>query len=228
METTMERFERNTPVVDLVLSSPEAARVLFTFDIGLPADRERTVGQACEREGLDVAWLAAQVEAAEQVPDLDPASLAPEALIDHVLEHYHAPAHVDLDRLATVLEGLTDGPDLSASAVRAVFGELAKELSSHLRKEELMVFPRVRGALRAGDPESVAMACAPLDALGADHVALGDLLRRLDHLTGGFRCAADARVEARVLVAGLADFAATLAVHSDLEDRVLLAHLRPA
>ena len=146
-------------------------------------------------------------------------------LIDAIVSHFHEQQYDQMDVLSEKLFEVqkTHGArwDDLVGRIRPIWEELVRQLSSHFRREETILFP----LLSVPDDE-----IPPLDGPIADiieeHVQEAALLQRLYDVTGGYVVPSDACELTRDLMMGLADFDASVRRHIAVEDRLLFEPLR--
>ena len=98
---------------------------------------------------------------------------------------------------------------------------LALELVSHMRKEEMVLFPLIA----QGQGEMVAM---PIGVMRLEHDGHGAELRRLEALTRGITPPPGACTTWRALYAGLRAFRRDLMAHIHTENNILFERFAPA
>ncbi len=144
------------------------------------------------------------------------------AMIDHVVSRFHEAHRRQLPELVRLAERVEtvhrDDPDAPlglAQILRTTQGELTR----HMMKEEIVVFPRMRRNVGA-----------PLDQrlaeLSAEHDAHGEALARIRALSHDFTAPEGACGSWRALAAGLAEFADDLERHVAFENDVLFPVFR--
>jgi regulator of cell morphogenesis and NO signaling len=141
----------------------------------------------------------------------------PAALIDHILERYHAvhrEQFPELIRMAKRVEAVhADHPQVPVGL--AAFLEVAeRDLVNHMAKEENILFPM----LKAGGNPFVVHPIGMMRAEHTDHAVMLDLLMNLCHNT---IAPADACNTWRALYAGIAQMHEDLSNHIHLENNVL-------
>lgn len=146
------------------------------------------------------------------------------ALIDHILERFHETHRregPELARAAARLEAAHDPDPDWPRGLAALVDRITKDLVTHMAKEELVVFPRMRRG--GGAPLD-----RPLAVLHAEHDDHTEALRTLGRMTQGFEPPVSADADWRTLYADLARFASDLAEHVRFEDDVLFPRFEPA
>jgi len=208
-----------TPLARLVTERPSATRVLLRHGLDFCCGGGQSLAAACDRAGLDVSSVRAELEALERVGDerrWDEAPL-PE-LIQHILDTYHSPLREDLTQLELMsqkvlrVHGAKDPERLEqlALTVRA----MADELLPHAHKEEAVLFPWIIEH-KWPRPE------APISVMRSEHEVVGELLERAKLLTNQFEPPEGACNTWRNLYARLRDFDAELREHIHLENNIL-------
>jgi len=156
-------------------------------------------------------------ESSAASPGQGPASADVGALIDLVLERFHA-AHrrvvPELSRAAERLEAEHAEDATWPKGLAALIERINGRLAAHMAKEEIVVFPRMRRG--GGAPLD-----RPLAVLHAEHADLERDMAALREMTNAFTAPHSASAEWRNLYAGLAKFAGDLAEHTKFEDEVL-------
>ena len=115
----------------------------------------------------------------------------------------------------------------NSSRYRQVFSALAEELSVHLMKEELVLFPyvvRMEESTLAGETAPPAMfgtVANPVRMMMQEHDGAGDALRSLRAITNDYKAPEDACISYRTLYQALQDFESDLHQHIHLENNIL-------
>jgi regulator of cell morphogenesis and NO signaling len=104
---------------------------------------------------------------------------------------------------------------------------MAAELTSHMMKEEMVLFPyimKMEQARESGRPAPAApfgTVGNPVQMMEMEHEASGNALKELRSLTGNYAPPEDACFSYNTLFAALKDFEADLHQHIHLENNVL-------
>lgn len=168
---------------DVATSLPGAAALLRGAGIAACCcTPERTLAAAAAARGLPlgdlVAALRDRAEAARQG--------APEttgALIEHIIARYHERHRAELPgliALAGEVEAAEAGSDEAPRGLADLLDGLRAGLEEHMLREELRVFPLMRGG--PGDQLSQSLAL-----MRDEHEDNALFLLRVEHLTRGFR-----------------------------------------
>jgi regulator of cell morphogenesis and NO signaling len=200
---------------------PLATRVFARHGIDFCCGGGKPLGQVCEQKGIEVAQVIAEIEKEVSTTDepqvrWDQAPL--EALIEHILDTYHAPLREELPRLEAMAEKVLKvhgdkDPEMFSGLVR-VFAGLKNELDQHMAKEEQILFPMILSGQGAS-------ASGPVSVMEQEHDSAGEALRRIRELTHDYQVPDEACTTWRALWHGLAELEAAMHRHIHLENNIL-------
>lgn len=146
------------------------------------------------------------------------------ALIEHLLERYHAVHRQQLPalvRLARRVEQVHAAHPDCPHGLADLVASLGQEMESHMRKEEAVLFPLIaRG--------HGTMATMPISVMRAEHEEHGDSLQRIAVLTRAWLLPPGACATWRALYENLGVFRDDLLEHIRLENDVLFERHAPA
>ena len=139
------------------------------------------------------------------------------ALIDHILDNYHAMHRADLASLVPLASRVeqvhSDDPDAPKGVARALT-TLAHEMEDHTTKQETILFPAMRAGGGAGIEHSIAV-------MRNEHDTLAGSMSLIRKLTGGLTPPEHACGSWRSRYGGTATLLDELADHIALENDVL-------
>lgn len=157
-----------------------------------------------------LAALAASAEPSDGPEDTD-------GLIDLIIVRYHETHRreiPELVRLARRVEAVhRDNPSVPAG-LADLLQRLDDELSSHMAKEEQILFPMMRAG---GNP----MIGGPISVMLAEHDDHGENLRKLEKLTDDFTPPPEACTTWRALYAGARKLTDDVMEHIHIENHML-------
>ena len=217
-------------VGELVAERPGRSRVFQSFAIDFCCQGVRTLREACERKGVPIATVIEQLEAeqaAKSAPVDNPAELPTDELAEYIFEKHHRFLWDELPRLRAMSERVAHvhGPHTpSLVELFRVFCQLEEELTSHLMKEEQILFPAI--VKMVADPDRSIAVEGPIECMLSEHNEAGEALARLRELSHGFQPPPDACNTYRALFAGLQDLEEDLHRHIHLENAVLFPQAR--
>lgn len=202
---------------ELATSMPGATAVFRTEKLDFCCGGSVTLREAAAAKALDLTALTAKLELLAQGAGPVVAPLATDSLIDLIVERYHR-AHQrelpELIRLARRVEAVHRDDASVPAGLAGLLERVLGELTAHMQKEEIILFPRMR---RGRSP----MIRDPIAAMMAEHDDHGTNLRALEALTSDFTPPEGACTTWRALYTGLRKFADDLVEHISIENNIL-------
>jgi regulator of cell morphogenesis and NO signaling len=224
-------------VREVALSIPAATRVFEKLGIDYCCGGGKSLAQACGAANLQVANVVELLRSAEvsaearQVPATTDWATAPLAdLILHIKQTHHAYTRDEIARLGPLFDKVCNvhGPNHpELLEIRHDFRALAQELTTHMMKEEYVLFPfveRLEEAVIAGEPVIPAPFGSvnnPVSMMIHEHETAGNLLRNMRSLSEGYTPPAQACTSYKTLYAALSEFERDLHQHIHLENNIL-------
>lgn len=210
----------DTSVGAIAEALPGAAQVFRQAGIGFCCGGDETLRDACAHQGADpVATLDALLHLQARAGALPPEAADSPALIDHILDRFHATHREELAWLipmAQKVETVHGDHEEAPLGLTAALIAMADDLESHMQKEEQVLFPMIRGG---GHP----MIAHPIAAMRAEHAEADRLLGQVLQVTRNLDLPVGACRSWTALYTGLRKFADDLAAHMALENDVLFA-----
>ena len=223
----------NATLRSIALQEPATIRVFENFQLDYCCGGNRPLAAACAEKGLSVEAVLSALEAVEAqkeaaAEDLSQATLS--ALIGHIVSTHHAYVRRELARLLPMAEKVAakHGPaHPEFGEIEGQLQQLAGELTSHLHKEEAILFPYIEAMERSrNEGGSAPHGCfgtveSPIQMMVMEHEAAGALLERMREATQGFTPGEWACPTTAGLLAGLKEFEKDLHRHVHLENNLL-------
>jgi regulator of cell morphogenesis and NO signaling len=222
-------------VRELALEHPAATRVFEKLGIDYCCGGNKSLGQVCGENNLQMQQVLESLERAANSREAHPQDAQwisqPLAdLIAYIKETHHRYTREEISRLGPLFDKVCNvhgarHPELLQ--LRHVFGALAQELSTHMMKEEMVLFSfieRMEEAVIAGDPILPApfgTVNNPVAMMVHEHETAGNLLRNLRKLSDGYEPPAGACTSYRTLYSALGEFERDLHQHIHLENNIL-------
>lgn len=222
-------------VRELALENPSATRVFEKLGIDYCCGGNQPLEEACRRANLSVDQVLEALKVAEEatlaaqdVRDWQTEPIA--ALITHIQRTHHAYTREEIARLGPLFDKVcsvhgTNHPELLQ--IRETFQALAQELSTHLMKEEMILFPyilRMEASAAGNEPPTRAPFGSvqnPVSMMEHEHDSAGNALRAMNKASNGYSAPANACVSYQTLYKALASFEADLHRHIHLENNIL-------
>lgn len=222
-------------VRQLATEIPNATRVFEKLGIDYCCGGAKTLEAACVQAKIPVEEVlqslkdgSAPVPAPGDAPDAQQAALA--TLASHIVATHHAYVKQEIPRLEKLLTKVVavhgrNHPELAEA--QQVFAGLAGELTSHMMKEEMVLFPcitELEHAFHAGKraPRTLfGTMNNPVRMMELEHESAGNALKQLRSLTADYTPPADACFSYRTLFTALHAFETDMHRHVHLENNIL-------
>lgn len=226
----MSEFQVQDTVGEVVARRPSLARLFEMARIDYCCGGKKTLAEVCQEKGLDTqAFLATLDEAASAGggdSTVDATAMSLTELADHITQTHHAYLRDELPRLAMLTERVASvhgGDDPRLREVRDALLGLSAELTSHMMKEEQVLFPMIR-QLEASDvlPSFHCGSLAnPIRQMELEHHDAGSALERMRTLTDEYSPPTWACTTYRAMLDALSHLELDMHQHVHKEDSVL-------
>ncbi|QBN18604.1 iron-sulfur cluster repair di-iron protein [Flavobacterium nackdongense] len=222
-----------TTIGDFVAKDYRTAEIFTKYEIDFCCKGQRTIDEVCKKMNLNEPQLLHELNAVlatknDSENDFDCWSL--DVLIDYIEKTHHRYVEEKTQALIPFLDKLcnvhgVNHPELCE--INALFKEGAKELASHMKKEEMILFPFVKEMINAtkshgtiGKPffETVKN---PISAMMNEHETEGERFRAISALTNNYTPPEEACNTYQVTYAMLQEFEQDLHKHIHLESNIL-------
>ncbi len=209
---------RDQPLGELALTIPRASALFRKLDLDFCCGGKQTLLRAATRKELDLEAIEAQLTALAEEPVEKDWRAAPLAeIIDHIIVRFHDRHREQLPELilqATKVERVhADKPNVPKGLAKYLT-MLHQELSSHMMKEEQILFPMIKQGMgtQAGGPISV---------MESEHDNAGELLEVIKHTTNNVTPPPEACTTWKAMYNGINELIEDLMNHISLENNVL-------
>jgi len=222
-------------VGELALENPAATRVFEKLGIDYCCGGNLSLEQACRAANLAVDQVLDSLEMAEQttraeqkVHDWQREMLGD--LVAHIKSTHHKYTREEIARLGPLFVKVCsvhgqNHPELVE--IRTTFAGLAQELTMHMMKEEMVLFPyivRMEEAVLQHEPilpPPFGSVQNPVSMMKHEHDSAGAALRAMRQASSGYAAPPDACISYQTLFKALAEFEADLHQHIHLENNIL-------
>jgi len=215
---------------ELVAKDYRTAAVFKKQGIDFCCNGNRSIQEACGERGIDERALVNDLQQSltEDAPAAaDYNSWPADLLADYIEKKHHRYVDAKIQEIMPYLEKVVRvhgdrHPELVE--VEKLFKESAGELSMHMKKEELVLFPFIRKMVEAGGKfvkPPFGTVQNPINMMHHEHDAEGERFRKIAALTDNYKAPADACNTYRVTFALLKEFEDDLHLHIHLENNIL-------
>ncbi len=194
----MTTLNAETTVGELVKIRPARARIFEHLKIDYCCGGKLPLAEACAKRGLDAEAVLDQLQKADAEAEqrdstlIDADAMGLTELADHIEQVHHAYLREELPRLDHMTDRVyrVHGEyEPRLADVRRAFVALKDELTSHMMKEEQILFPMIRQLEGAtGVPDSHCGSISnPIRQMEAEHDNAGDALEIMNKATDGYQ-----------------------------------------
>ena len=222
-------------VREAALSNPAATRVFEKLGIDYCCGGNKSIEQACGEANLKIQQVLESLNLALSASDSrqEGKTWLTEPLADliaHINTTHHKYTREEIGRLRPLFDKVCNvhgDKHSELQQLRHDFHALAQELSTHMMKEEVVLFPyieRMEEAVIAREPVLPApfgTVRNPVAMMMHEHDSAGNLLRSMRDLSNGYQPPANACVSYKTLYSALAEFERDLHQHIHLENNIL-------
>jgi regulator of cell morphogenesis and NO signaling len=222
-------------VRDLAVEFPGATRIFEKLGIDYCCGGNKSLEEACAASSLSVDEVLDSLELAEQASRASQRDrnwqVEPLAdLVAHIQGTHHKYTREEIARLGPLFDKVCsvhgkNHPELLQ--IRTVFRGLAEELSTHMMKEDMVLFPfvvRMEEAVIQKEPvlpPPFGTVRNPVAMMMHEHDSAGDALRAMRQASAGYTPPGDACISFQTLYKALSNFETDLHQHIHLENNIL-------
>jgi regulator of cell morphogenesis and NO signaling len=225
MQATSEKTVR-----ELALESPNATRVFEQMGIDYCCGGQKSLSEACATARVPVQEVLQRLDASrgeagygQGAHDWQESSLT--EIIRHIVNTHHEYVKQEVPRLEKLLAKVVSvhgGNHPELLQVQSTFHSLGEELSSHLMKEEQILFPWIVQTESGESPASCFGSVGnPIRMMMFEHDNAGAALREIRSASRDFRIPDDGCISYQTLYQALQAFEADLHQHIHLENNIL-------
>lgn len=228
METT-----NKVTIGEIVAQDFRTAAIFSKYGIDFCCKGHRTLDEVCEKKKIDENLLTQELDAVLKSggsQSIDYKTWPLDLLADYVEKTHHryigekTPALIQFLNKLCKVHGERH-PELFE--INKLFTESAGDLATHLKKEELILFPFIRKMVSAQIEQRYLEAPHfetvenPVAMMKEEHEAEGERFRKIAELTNNYTPPADACNTYKVTFAMLEEFEKDLHTHIHIENNIL-------
>jgi regulator of cell morphogenesis and NO signaling len=222
-------------VRELALENPAATRIFEKLGIDYCCGGGQSLEQACRTAKIPPEQVLDSLEVAEQAARATQKDRNWQAepladLVAHINNTHHKYTREEIARLGPLFDKVCsvhgkNHPELTQ--MRSAFRGLAQELTMHMMKEEMVLFPyivRMEEAVIQKEPvlpPPFGSVQNPVAMMEHEHDSAGNALRAMREASSRYAAPADACVSYQTLYKALAAFETDLHQHIHLENNIL-------
>ncbi len=229
----MEILElKETKVGELVKTNIKTAHVFKKYGIDFCCGGGVTIEKACEKQHVNFQLLAHDLLKLDNAPDGSPdfAKMELDLLCDYIVEKHHAyvteaiPMILSYSEKVAKVHGEGHPPVI---AICDLFTKVADELTHHMRKEEMVLFPFIKSLVNekqsGGEPAIAHFGTVqnPIHVMEQEHELAGGLLKEINFLSNNYTPPDWACNTFKAMYAKIDEFEQDLHMHVHLENNIL-------
>lgn len=218
---------------EIVANDYRTAALFSKLGIDFCCKGYKTLEEVCSKKKLQTNQVIEelnQITLTSVTTDIDYTSWPIEELVDYIEKKHHSYVEEKTPVIREFLNKLCRvhgdrHPELYK--INELFMLSAGDLASHMRKEELILFPFIRQMIKSKKDGSILPAPHfgtvqnPIEMMKHDHSAEGERFETISEITNGYLPPADACNTYRITFAMLEEFEKDLHTHIHLENNIL-------
>jgi regulator of cell morphogenesis and NO signaling len=222
----------NTSVGDIVKVNFKTAQIFEKNSIDFCCGGGVSLGEACSKANVDIDQLIPELESLVLLNDPDSKyidGLELNELCDYIEKRHHSYVSETIPFLQQKLQKLCDVHGDNHSElfeVKELFDGAAENLSAHMKKEELLLFPYIRKMVKykredLNGKSELGEALKTIELMNEEHQIEGERFEKISTLTSSYTCPPDGCGTYQVTYKTLKDFETDLHRHIHLENNIL-------
>ncbi|MBS1747828.1 MAG: iron-sulfur cluster repair di-iron protein [Bacteroidetes bacterium] len=229
----MDSITGQSIVGELVAQDYRTASVFQSYGIDFCFKGDKTIDEVCSNKNIEAEILLDQLQQSVQQTDnktTEYNSWPLDLLAEYIEKKHHRYVTNSIEEIKPFLNKLVrvhgdNHPELIE--VENLFAQSAGELSMHMKKEELILFPFIRKMVKAkisGEkipPPHFGTIKNPIAVMNQDHDGEGERFERIANLTHNYTPPTDGCNTYRVTLSMLKEFEEDLHLHIHLENNIL-------
>jgi regulator of cell morphogenesis and NO signaling len=219
-------------LASIVKNDLRAVPVLEKYDLDFCCKGKRLLANAFAEKGISVETIVLELETAivpVKEKSMPFALMTAEQLIGHILIHHHFYVRQSMPLIYMHLEKVKSkhGERFPyMNEVFQLFSQIKDEMTSHMEKEALILFPRIKElenltADKEGGRFQQHLISKPIAMMETEHDHAGDIMFKIRALTNLYTAPEGACTTFKISLAELKEFEEDLHVHVHLENNIL-------
>lgn len=212
---------------NIVAKDFRAASILSRAGLDFCCGGSKTLDAACREKGIRTEEILIKLDALETEPVIPGQNFnewQPDFLCDYIINIHHSYIRKSRPDLVFYMKKIMDvhgerHPELKE--VAGLFGKISQELLIHLDKEEKVLFPAIREAVKTKSPDALKIIADEMPGMHGEHEFVGVTMDKINDITGGYKVPADGCNTYAVTYKLLKQFEDDLHIHVHLENNIL-------
>ena len=220
-------------LAQIVNSNHQAASVFEKYHLDFCCKGKRSLEQACTEQQLSISEVTGELEnvfTKNNNVSIDFEKMDLTQLSDYIVQTHHAYVKNEMPQIYAYLHKVSSKhgerhPELYK--IFQTFSAVKEEMEGHMKKEELILFPRIKELQKLADNENANLQLnitylqSPITVMEQEHDHAGNLLNDIRILSNDYMPPQDACTTYRLSFAALKAFELDLHQHVHLENNLL-------
>jgi len=230
----MKQSLSSLSLAQIVNSNHKAASVFEKYHLDFCCKGKRSLEQACMEQQLAVSQITGELEnifeneSNQSTIDFDKLNLA--QLADYIVQTHHAYVKNEMPQIYAYLQKVSSKHGerhLELYKIFQIFAAVKEEMEDHMKKEELILFPRIKELQKLTDNENAPLQLnisylqSPITVMEQEHDHAGNLLNDIRIFSNNYTPPRDACTTYRLCFTALKAFELDLHQHVHLENNIL-------
>jgi len=231
--TKNETSIKDETLGQIAVNDLRKAEIFKKYGLDFCCGGKKTVKQACEAKGIDVAKVEQELLQADKNPVTRPLPYNDwplDFLADYIVNTHHTYIRKLLPEIkvyATKVAQVHGAQHSELLQILQLIGRMSDELMPHMIKEEKVLFPYIKELVVAKNKgasvnqASFNSVTNPINIMEADHAIVGEDMEEINTLSNNYQIPSDACASYSLLYRMLKDFEEDLHIHIHLENNIL-------
>ena len=221
-------------LAQIVNSNHQAASIFEKYHLDFCCKGKRSLEQACNEQQLSISKVTEDLEnvftKGNNGSAIDFEKMNLTQLTDYIVQTHHAYVKNEMPQIHAYLQKVFSKhgerhPELSK--IFQTFNAVKEEMEGHMKKEELILFPRIKELQKLANNENANLQLnitylqSPITVMEQEHDHAGNLLNDIRILSNDYTPPQDACTTYRLSFAALKAFELDLHQHVHLENNIL-------
>jgi regulator of cell morphogenesis and NO signaling len=219
-------------VADVVASNIKTAHVFKKHGIDFCCGGGVSIEKACEKKNVDINTLLQDLQNIDSkvLPSQNFNNWELDFLVDYIVNTHHTYV-VDalelIEQYATKVAKVHGDAEPAVVKIHELFQVVAQEMTTHMFKEEKILFPYIKNLVASQKQQAVWAAphfvtvANPINMMEYEHETVGDLLKQIAVLSNNYTPPDWACNTFKALYSKLDEFEQDLHIHVHLENNIL-------
>jgi len=230
---SMNQSLSSLSLAQIVNSNHQAASVFEKYHLDFCCKGKRSLEQACTEQQLPISEVTEELEnvfTKSNNVSIDFEKMDLTQLSDYIVQTHHAYVKNEMPQIYAYLQKISSKhgdrhPELYK--IFQTFSAVKEEMEGHMKKEELVLFPRIKELQKLANNENANLQLnitylqSPITVMEQEHDHAGGLLNDIRILSNNYTPPQDACTTYRLSFAALNAFELDLHQHVHLENNIL-------